>query len=85
MPHFDLKDTPMEQQLAEIFRATFDLSEKEEVRGIRQLSFPKWDSLAHVTLIGAIESEFNITIDIADSLELTSFEAIIVYLEERPS
>jgi acyl carrier protein len=41
--------------------------------------------LAHVTLIGAIESEFNITIDIADSLELTSFEAIIVYLEERPS
>lgn len=74
----------MEQQLSAIFRAVFDLPESTDTRSIRQLAFPKWDSLAHVTLMGAIENEFGITIDIADSLELTSFEAVMVYLEERP-
>jgi acyl carrier protein len=75
----------MEQQLAAIFRAIFDLADGADVQGIRQLSFPKWDSLAHVTLIGAVENEFGLSIDIADSLELTSFEAILVYLEEHQS
>jgi acyl carrier protein len=72
----------MENQLAEVFRAIFDLPEDANVLGLRQLTFPQWDSLAHVTLIGAVENQFGRTIDIADSLELTSFEAILVFLEE---
>jgi acyl carrier protein len=75
----------METQLAAIFRAVFDLPETADVRGIRQLNFPQWDSLAHVTLVGAVENEFGLAIDIADSVELTSFEAILVYLEEHGS
>lgn len=75
----------MQTQLEAIFRAVFDLPDAADVRGIRQLSFPKWDSLAHVTLVGAVESEFGLAIDIADSVELTSFEAILVYLEEHGS
>ncbi len=75
----------MEQQLTEIFRVVFDLTAEADPKGIRQLTFPKWDSLAHVTLIGAVENEFGLSIDIADSLELTSFEAILVYLEEHRS
>jgi hypothetical protein len=31
----------------------------------------------------ALEGEFNLTIDIADQLRLTSYEAIKRYLEER--
>lgn len=75
----------MEQKLAAIFRAVFELDDHADVTGIRQLNFPKWDSLAHVTLIGAVESEFGISIDIAESLELTSYEAVVVYLEEHAS
>lgn len=75
----------MEQKLAAIFRAVFELDDDADVSGIRQLNFPKWDSLAHVTLVGAVESEFGISIDIADSLELTSYEAMVVYLEDHAS
>lgn len=73
----------MEQQLEAVFNAVFEVPTGHEVRALSQLTFPKWDSLAHVTLMAAVESEFGIEIDIADSLELTSFEALQVYLEER--
>ena len=71
----------MEQQLAAIFRAVFDLPENKDVRDVRQVNYPAWDSLAHVSLVGAMESEFGIEIDVADSIEITSFDAALAYLE----
>jgi acyl carrier protein len=41
--------------------------------------------LAHVTLISAIESEFGLAIDIGDSMDMTSFDAVLAYLEEHPA
>ena len=69
--------------LEEIFRIVFDRPADSAVAGIRQMSEQAWDSLAHVTLVSAIESEFGITIDTADAIELTSFEAFRIYLEEQ--
>jgi nucleotide-binding universal stress UspA family protein len=40
---------------------------------------------AHVTLISAIESEFGLAIDIGDSMDMTSFDAVLAYLEEHPA
>ena len=67
--------------LEAIFRAVFERPEGFDVSSTRQLTEAKWDSVAHVSLIAAIESEFGVTIDIGDSLEMTSFEAIKLYLE----
>ncbi|MBA3557890.1 MAG: acyl carrier protein [Gemmatimonadaceae bacterium] len=44
---------------------------------------PNWDSLAHVSLVAAIESEFGITLDAADELRMTSFQATQLLLEEK--
>lgn len=71
----------MEQQLAAIFRAVFGVPEGFDVRNVRQVNHPSWDSLAHVSLVGAIESEFGIEVDVADSMEITSFDAALAYLE----
>lgn len=73
----------MEQKLEEIFREVFRLLPGDDVTKVRQVNHPAWDSLAHVTLIGAIESEFNVTIDVADSIEITSYEAAVLYLEKH--
>lgn len=73
----------MEQQLKDIFFAVFDLPAGTDVTKVRQVNHPAWDSLAHVTLIGAIESEFDLTIDVADSIEITSFAAALMYLEDH--
>lgn len=72
-----------EQKLHEVFRAVMNLQPDAEVSDLRQLNTPGWDSLAHVSLVAAVESEFGIAIDIEDSLDLTSYQAVKLYLEER--
>jgi acyl carrier protein len=72
-----------EHKLGDVFRAVMNLESGTDVSALRQLSTPGWDSLAHVSLVAAIESEFGIAIDIEDSLELTSYQAVKLFLEER--
>ena len=71
-----------ERKLIEIFRAVFTLGPGSDVSGVCQSTTPAWDSLAHVTLVAALESEFGISIDLADSLALTSYGAVKLYLEK---
>ncbi|MCC7127087.1 MAG: acyl carrier protein [Acidobacteria bacterium] len=72
-----------EQKLADVFRAVMNLEPGAPVAHLRQLNTPAWDSMAHVSLVAALESEFGIAVDIVESLELTSFDAVKVYLAER--
>jgi len=69
--------------LEQIFRAVFEMPDGADVSNLRQVNAPKWDSLAHVSLIAAIESEFGTTIDAADALRITSFRAAQAVLDER--
>lgn len=74
----------MNQQILEqVFRAVLELPEGADVRAVRQVNQSSWDSLAHVSLVLAVESEFNLSIDMADSVELTSYEAFELFLEEK--
>lgn len=70
-------------RLEQIFRAVFELPADAEVQHIRQVSFRKWDSLGHVLLVSAIESEFGLEIDLNQSVKLTSFESLELYLAEH--
>jgi acyl carrier protein len=72
-----------ETRLQAIFRAVFEVPQSRDVTTVRQISEKSWDSLAHATLVAAIESEFGISIDIADALEMTSFEATKQILSEK--
>ena len=70
-------------KLEQIFRAVFELPPDAEVTNIRQINLRKWDSLGHVLLISAIESEFGIQIDPLKSTKLMSFESLELYLSEN--
>jgi acyl carrier protein len=70
-------------RLEQIFRAVFELPPDAPVHNIRQINFRKWDSLGHVLLMAAIESEFGVEVDIATSAQLTSFESLELYLTEN--
>jgi len=69
--------------LQEIFRAVLNMPPGTDVTKVRQLGHPKWDSLAHVSLIAALESEFGVEVDVAQSLDLTSYESVLLYLKEH--
>lgn len=68
-------------RLEEVFRAVFSLGDDVDVRQIRQISFRHWDSLGHVLLMSAIESEFERSIEVEVSIGLTSFESILIFLD----
>ena len=72
-----------EAKLQQIVRASLDLPRDADVTTAQQDGIEAWDSLAHVSLILAIESEFALSIDVADQIQLTSYPAIRHYLEEQ--
>ena len=69
--------------LQEIFRIVFELPDGADVTHIRQGTTDRWDSLAHIAIVTGVESEFGITLDTADQLEITSYDAMQAILERR--
>ena len=43
---------------------------------------PQWDSLGHVGLMAHLEKDFNITLDVDQSLEMETVEDIIDIIKE---
>jgi acyl carrier protein len=70
-------------KLKEIVTSVLQLPADANIARLSQLSVETWDSLAHVSLMLAIESEFGVSIDITDQIALTSVPAIRLYLEEH--
>ena len=71
----------LEARLAEIFRVILDIDDAYDVHLLRKLDERKWDSLAHVSLMVAIESEFGIRIKVSDMNQVASFNAALIMLE----
>ena len=79
-PKTDL-DTRLEKILKEVFQI-------EEVNlNFSMDEIPEWDSFKHYELIVAIENEFKIKLEDADTIEITSIpiikSKILTYLNEK--
>ena len=71
----------MEDQLASLFHALFPNTRTMCTETISVDSVPQWDSAAHVNLIAAIESEFEVFFDDVEALlELTDFKSVCRYV-----
>ena len=79
-PKIDL-DVRLEKILKEIFQV-----EKIDLN-LSMDEIPKWDSFKHYELIIAVENEFKIKLEIADTIEITSIpiikSKILKYLNEK--
>jgi acyl carrier protein len=70
-------------RLQDIFRTVLHLPSTADVSRLRQDEVEEWDSVAHVWIITAIESEFSVAIDIGESLAINSFESARSLLRDR--
>ena len=61
------------EKLAKVFADTFGISEAE-TEGLQYQGIEQWDSVGHMTLIAAIEDEFDIQLDTDDIIDMSSFE-----------
>ena len=79
-PKIDL-DARLEKILKEIFQV-----EKIDLN-LAMDEIPKWDSFKHYELIIAVENEFKIKLEIADTIEIISIpiikSKILKYLNEK--
>lgn len=73
----------MAEKLSQIFRFILQLPDDADTSNVRRINEVHWDSLANVTLVAALESEFGITLDSHEMERLTSYQAIFLLLSEK--
>lgn len=70
-------------KLQEIFCIILELTPESDVTQVSNSNTQKWDSMATVSLAAAIESEFDISIDVVDAIRMTSYQTTLLLLEEK--
>jgi len=76
-----MDELSMNARLVSCFQVVFPQLRAEAIPAARQDSIEAWDSVAAITLIGVIEDEFQVTVDLERLLELTSFAVFLAYLK----
>lgn len=56
-----------------IFMENLDI-EAAKLAGLKYQDIPEWDSVGHMTLIGALEEEFDIMMETDDLIDFSSYE-----------
>ncbi|HEY7253498.1 MAG TPA: acyl carrier protein [Methylomirabilota bacterium] len=70
-------------QLRDTMAASLGVTPDLILENTRQKDLPKWDSLAHINLMVALESNFDVSLEVEDFAALTSVPAILNYLRSR--
>jgi acyl carrier protein len=61
-------------RLRGVFRSSLELADDFDVDGLTYRGIESWDSLAHMSLVAAMEDEFGVMIDTEDVIDMSSFD-----------
>jgi acyl carrier protein len=67
----------------EIFREILEIPSERSLDGLTMLNEPKWDSLAMVSIVAAIESKFNVMLNSTDFDHMTSIASTYLMIIEK--
>lgn len=73
-----------EGTLQNIFTSIFNIPNESLIENFSINSTSEWDSMKQLTLITAIENEFDIFIEANEATNLTSYKEIIIFLNNHP-
>ena len=66
--------------LTRLFVDTLNLGPEVDVEVLKYNSIKAWDSVAHMALVAALETEFDVMLDTDDVLDLSSFKKCVEIL-----
>lgn len=78
-----MSNTEILEKLKQIFREILDQEDIELTENSSSSDIEGWDSLMHITLIGAIEDEFGIKIDMGSLSKMKRIDAIIDVIQGK--
>jgi acyl carrier protein len=70
------------QQLRAVFVDALELGADVEVEKLEYRGIEEWDSVGHMTLIAAIEDEFDVRLDTDQVIDLSSFKVALDLVKE---
>lgn len=73
----------IEDRLEEVFRTVFEDDDLEITRDLTANRVPDWDSLMHVTLVLAVENEFQIRLTSSEVTRLANVGDFIDLIQAR--
>ncbi len=65
-----------------IFIKCFGLDKSKLKKDVKYDSIPKWDSVGHMNMIAKLEDEFNISMEMDDIIDFSSFRTGIKILKK---
>lgn len=77
------KSPELVEQVREVMANTFGVDENELPENVSQQNFSRWSSLYHMTLLYALEEEFNLTLSMAEMTAMTSLDSIVKVLSNH--
>ena len=64
-------------RLRGVFVETLELGPDVAVEELKYRDIPAWDSLGHMTLVAAIEDEFDVQLDTEQVIDMSSFKVAL--------
>ena len=61
------------EKYSKVFIKSFKIK-KEKLKKLKYDSIPQWDSIGHMSMIGSLEEAFNITLEMDDIIDFSSYE-----------
>lgn len=65
-------------RLRAVFTEVLDLDPTVDVTTLRYREIDAWDSVGHMTLVAAVEDEFDVQLSTEQVIDMDSFEAAVV-------
>ncbi|MDI5942469.1 acyl carrier protein, partial [Micromonospora sp. DH15] len=65
---------PLSDRLRAVFVEALELGGEVDVENLKYREIEQWDSLGHMTLVAAIEEEFDVQLDTEQVIEMSSFK-----------
>ncbi len=63
---------PMDDRIVNAFATTLGLPPEAITDDLRYRGIPQWDSIAHMSIIAALEAAYGIMIDMDDVIDMSS-------------
>ena len=64
------------------FTETFSIDENKLKKNLEYNTIPEWDSIGHMTLIAELEDTFEISMDMDDIIDFSSYKKGIEMIEK---